>query len=637
MSIRNHSVDQRVYRASEQHHVSVTSRHLASSTQEGFSMTSPLVRRRGRALASLTAAALVAGTATALGTAAQAAPTADCKAPYPVASLNQGDLVNGLTVSQGVTPDPFTGEVIGVLDDGIAPGLDMVIVDLDSPAIQAAGGIWQGMSGSPVYATDGRLIGAVAYGLAWGPSPIAGVTPFEDMDDYMAAAKPGAEVDKDTAQAIAAASDVTAAQAEQGFEALGVATGVSGVGGARLAKLTNAKRDYFPKTAYAAGTVSPGVASADDVEAGGNLAASFSYGDITMGGVGTATSICDNKVVGFGHPMSFLGETSMSLHPADALYVQPESLGAPFKVANFAPPAGTISEDHLTGITGSFGAAPAGVTITSDVSYAGRNRVGSSTATVPAAWPSVTFYQQLANHDRVVDAIRRGSESQSWVIKGSQAGTPFTFSHSDRFTSSYDISFDAVWELADLVYLLSSVEGVNLDSVSVDGDVTNSSATYSLRGNEQLVKGEWTKVSNRNPATVRAGKKLKLRAVLRGSDGTTAKVPYSFKIPRRAAGNRGQVLLTGGNNFFSEDFFYGEFGSAKSLADIKAYIDGLVRNDEIAAQLFIGGYPGGGEGECRGCRGRGEIQKETTAGPADKVVSGFKRLKIVVKPPRARG
>ena len=83
-----------------------------------------LVRRRGRVLASLTAAALVAGAATTavLGSTAQAAPTPDCKAPHPVASPTPGEPVTGKTVSPGVTPTPFTGEVIGVLDDGIAPG-----------------------------------------------------------------------------------------------------------------------------------------------------------------------------------------------------------------------------------------------------------------------------------------------------------------------------------------------------------------------------------------------------------------------------------------------------------------------------------------------------------------------------------
>ena len=248
------------------------------------------------------------------------------------------------------------------------------------------------------------------------------------------------------------------------------------------------------------------------------------------------------------------------------------------------------------------------------MSYAGRNRVGSSTVTVSQAWAQVAFFQQLANHDRVVDAIRKGSENQTWTIKGSQGGTPFTFTHSDRFTSSFDISYDASFELADLVYLLSTVEGVDVDSIAVDGDVTNGAATYAVSGNEQLVKGEWRKVNNRNPATVRAGGKLQLRVVLRGSDGTTAKVPYSFKIPRRAAGNRGTVYLTGGNDFFSEDFFYDEFGGSKSLSDIKSYVDGLVRNDEIAAQLFIGGgFPGGEECREAGCKGTGEIQKDATA------------------------
>ena len=48
-------------------------------------MSSPFVRRRGRVLASLTAAAVVAGTATtaALGSSAQAAPTADCADAVP--------------------------------------------------------------------------------------------------------------------------------------------------------------------------------------------------------------------------------------------------------------------------------------------------------------------------------------------------------------------------------------------------------------------------------------------------------------------------------------------------------------------------------------------------------------------------
>ena len=55
------------------------------------------------------------------------------------------------------------------------------------------------------------------------------------------------------------------------------------------------------------------------------------------------------------------------MHPADALYIQEESLGAPFKVANLGAPVGTITDDHLTGITGVFGAGPDTAAVTSTV------------------------------------------------------------------------------------------------------------------------------------------------------------------------------------------------------------------------------------------------------------------------------
>ena len=68
---------------------------------------------------------------------------------------------------------------------------------------------------------------------------------------------------------------------------------------------------------------------ADTVVAGGNLAASLSYGDITQARRRHRDPVCNGRVVGFGHPMTFLGKTTLTLHPADALYIQEESLGAP--------------------------------------------------------------------------------------------------------------------------------------------------------------------------------------------------------------------------------------------------------------------------------------------------------------------
>jgi hypothetical protein len=38
-------------------------------------------------------------------------------------------------VAKGNTPETFTGDVLGVIDDGIAPDLDIVMVRLSSPEI----------------------------------------------------------------------------------------------------------------------------------------------------------------------------------------------------------------------------------------------------------------------------------------------------------------------------------------------------------------------------------------------------------------------------------------------------------------------------------------------------------------------
>src|SRR3954471_18657147 len=148
--------------------------------------------------------------------------------------------VTGLTGSKGTQPDGFTGQVIGVLKDGIMPGLDMIMVRLSSPEIDRVG-IWAGMSGSPVYAADGRLIGAVSYGLAFGPSPVAGVTPAADiqqlLDDQPATAlKPARRVDipQRMEDRIVAQGDVSAAEADGGLSQLRLPFAIGGVGPRRF-------------------------------------------------------------------------------------------------------------------------------------------------------------------------------------------------------------------------------------------------------------------------------------------------------------------------------------------------------------------------------------------------------------------
>ena len=88
----------------------------------------------------------------------------------------------GRTVMKGTKIETFEAEVLGVLKN-TSPGRDMVLCRLSGLDLERTG-IIAGMSGSPVY-LDGRLLGAVAYGWAYGKDPIAGITPFCQMHGFV--------------------------------------------------------------------------------------------------------------------------------------------------------------------------------------------------------------------------------------------------------------------------------------------------------------------------------------------------------------------------------------------------------------------------------------------------------------------
>ncbi len=593
----------------------------------------PMTHRRRRMASLATAATLALGLpaagASLLASPAQSAdPVSDCVEPFPVADVAPGDLVDGLTVVRGTTPTGFTGEVLGVLENGVAPDVDMIMVELAMPEFARTGGIWQGMSGSPVYAADGRLVGAVAYGLAYGPSPIAGVTPFEDMDDYLAAgAAPGrVALGNADARTVAARAGITPAQAARGFRELPMPMGITGVTPRRLAQLQAKGPDYVERSTYAIGGTSASAAGPETMVAGGNMAVSAAYGDVAMAGVGTATSVCDGRVVGFGHPMVLLGSTTMGLHPADAVYVQPDPVSAPFKVANIAPAVGTLTDDRLTGVTGTFGPLPTATDITSTVTYGSRARTGSTAVSVPEFAAEATFYQLITNQDRVVDGPSRGTELLTWRITGTEKGKPFTLSYTDRWTST-DLSFEASVGLADLVYYLSSFDNVTIGSVTAQADVTDDLRYHSLGAVEQRRGGKWVRVTRKAPAVGRAGKAIRLRVVVGGPAGKQVLPLKPVLLPKKA---QGPVVLVaqGGDGLWST-------ASGDTVGKLGASLAKQLRHDRIRVQVGTPnkidlGYGSEDEFDFRRARGVSFVRTQTTA-PLAHVVGGTRIMTVVVR------
>lgn len=536
-------------------------------------------RGRGRILAAAVAgAALAAGSTTIVTTPAQSAAPADDCTPFPVAEVAEGATVTGKTVSKGTVPDGFTGEVLGVLQDGIAPGLDMIMARLTNPAIDEHG-IWQGMSGSPVYAADGRLIGAVAYGLSYGESPVAGITPYEDMDDYLSAAQQTVrvKVDRKAAREIAARTDVTREEASQGFRRLPMPMSASGISTIKR-DLTRKQRKYLVKAAP--GAAGSGVVAAETVVPGGNLAAAVSYGDLTLAGVGTVTSVCNGEVVGFGHPMLFTGKSSMGLSPASAIYVHSDNVSPGFKVANVGAPVGTITDDRLTGISGDLGTAPDATDVRTSVTFGARSNELDSDAFVKQWNADVTFSQALANHDRVVDGIMPGSEVTTYRATGTNAaGSPFEVAFVDRYQSSYDISFEGIWEAADATWVLSGMQGVTVDTLEVDSVVEEDSSVWQLRKLEAKRGNKWVKVSRRNPVRATAGRTLRLRVSLESGTETVQR-RLSIAVPRKARGSEGYLSVTGGNSIWTDGVW-----NAQTPEDLSEAFASAPRNDEIQVSM----------------------------------------------------
>src|SRR4029077_9372947 len=88
----------------------------------------------------------------------------------------------GRTVMKGTKVETFDVEVLGVLKN-TSPGRDMILCRLSGLGLEKTGVI-AGMSGSPIY-VDGKLLGAVAFAWPFGKEPIAGVTPFCQMQAFV--------------------------------------------------------------------------------------------------------------------------------------------------------------------------------------------------------------------------------------------------------------------------------------------------------------------------------------------------------------------------------------------------------------------------------------------------------------------
>ena len=528
--------------------------------------------RTGAVLGGTALAALLGGSLVAPAQAAPVAAPGECPATMTAAQATTGLVGQGLTVVKGNTPEPFRVDVLGVLEDGIGAGRDMVLIKVsDLPGrhvIDQGGGIWAGMSGSPVYVGN-KLLGSVSYGFTLAPSPIGGLTPAADMADLLglgtgataartaATAAEGKEkVKLSSATRRAVEKRAGVAVPSSSIEQLPSPFAVSGVRGARLKRLQKdvATAD-LPLRVYASGRASAakaGAAPASRPTAGGNFASVLSYGDVTAASVGTTTYVCRNQALAYGHPDQFAGPVGYGANDADALAIVKDNTVGSFKQANVKGSFGTVDQDRLAGVRTNLTTTPSTAPITTTITNhdTGRSRTGTTQVAARNLLPALTPYALWANYDSTFDELGDGRLSEGWTITGTRAGgKAFSVSRTNKFADQEDVTFEPALELADAVYALSEndAEKVTISSVRYDAVVATAFRQVHLTKVEVSTNGgkSW---SSPRALSVKAGAKLSVRTTVKPYQGTTAITKVStLTVPKSAKGQVGALTVEGGS------------------------------------------------------------------------------------------
>ena len=550
------------------------------------------------------AAFVVVGMTTGLvWTGAAVAAPGPCADVMELATVATGDIGEGWTVVSGTDPQSFDAEVLGVMPDLIGPGRDVIIVEISGPTVEAGGGVWAGMSGSPVYIDHGggpELAGALAYGFSFGATNIAGLTPAEDMlhvnglsVSSRAASRVPARIKLPRSVVRKVAARIGAALPTMGGSLVRLKVPVSISGGLRPERIKQLNKvpffkNYKSTLQYVAGASASSASLSgvvDDLIPGGNFSAALSYGDLTIAGVGTTTYVCDGQALAFGHPMLFSGRTSLGAGSADAITIVDDLLG-PYKLANVTSPVGTLDQDRLAGIRAVDGEPPSIPITTVTSSLDSENtHFGETDVVFTEGYPDFAFSHIFSNIDSVFDKIGEGSASYSWTIEGKREdGTPWELHKTNMYVSEFDLSFESAFEIYGELLAIANYPNEDIE-------ITNTEATIDLDETvrdyhiERLLWCHGGACEKLRSLKAFPGDTLKFRAILKPSDGSAnQRVTFQFKIPNSAK-NGAAVTVGGGSG--CNPFFGGCGRTPDTFDDLLASFEGKP-NNWLVAQLLTG-------------------------------------------------
>jgi hypothetical protein len=388
--------------------------------------------------------------------------------------------------------------------------LIMFKVDLADPDLQGVPNIAAGMSGSPLYVSDGgtdKVIGALSYGDSFTTAGLGLATPIEYMiaieNTYPITAAGGAARRSAAPAALGTAAGYTIAAlpdspalAAEAISRVVVARDAGAAdpvprpaGTVVFAPLSTVQIGGLPyeSSAYkriaaqltARGhTVLRGLGTGPEgwdpdfqtaLIPGAACAAMYTRGDFWAGGTGTVTYVNGSTLLAFGHPFDWTGPSGLYLDNAwiDGVW---GSMAASYKVSEPGKVRGTVTQDRGSGIGARLDQTPVEAPVTSKatVTSGGVTRTATSQTWMTRYVADKSLGAYAAQSAVSVPIYRAGDVLQmaggaqtTTVVKVSDGTTPYTVTRANVWDNPVDIAYDATTDVADVLWALTdNLEGV---------------------------------------------------------------------------------------------------------------------------------------------------------------------------------
>ncbi len=482
----------------------------------------------------------------------------------PVRDLRAGMQGVGKTVVTGDTIEEFNVEVLGVTGNE-ATGYN-ILVRLYGDVIERAGGVAQGMSGSPVY-VDGRLVGAVAYGRGFNDPHYCFLTPIGSMLTLL-----------DEPRSL-----------PEGWLPQGTALLAGGFTEEGLAYLQD-KLQPFGLDAVNAGGV--GAGSTKELEPGSAVGASLMNGDMTLGALGTVTWTDDEgHVLAFGHPFMQRGDSNFFMNKAWVLGVIP-NLQSNYKIGNMGDSIGRFGQDRSAGIGGQQGKLPLSIPVFVNVidnsrgrSNSVRVRIIEDDKLVPTMVDAV-----VANAlSKTVDRAGGGTASLHFTITGVDGKKEqLVVDRENMYFATSDLLKNMDAELTDTLNTLmqNKFETVNIYGVDVEAKVS-----------DEVQVAEITSVSTTSKP-VAPGEKVPIEVTMKPYRGEEFTRTVNFKVPADYKNGKMPLSVRGGSSTAwivnllrkqkDEETPQSKKQKKRTLGDYIKSVNNADRNNEIVIDLSTG-------------------------------------------------